>query len=133
MLFTVNFSKRFFGFQASNVSFLDTLHQNQSHWHNWGKFSLRVAPSVSGATRRLGKVLIVFAICSSSSSTWRQRSVEKHPFFVEEQQRIVMRRLLKTSVCASSALSGLRTAGSPISLTRNTSNTIFWFFLQRPF
>ena len=58
----------------------EVLHQNQSHWHSWGKFSLRVAPSVSGATRRLGKVLIVLTICSSSSSTWGQRSVEKHLF-----------------------------------------------------
>ena len=37
----------------------EVLHQNQSHWHNWVKFSLRVAPSVSGATRRLRQVLIV--------------------------------------------------------------------------
>ena len=48
----------------------EVFYQNQSHWHNWGKFSLRVAPSVSGATPRLGKVLIVLAIRSSSSSTW---------------------------------------------------------------
>ena len=69
----------------------EVLYQNQSHWHNWGKFSLGVAPSVSGATRRPGKVLIVLAICSSSSSTWGQRSVEKKAsILVEEQQIIVM-------------------------------------------
>ena len=110
--------------------------QNQSHWHNWGKFSLRVAPSVSGATRGPVKVLIVLAICSSSSSTCGQRSVEKHPFLRMNSKKLQCdqeRRLLQTSVCASSALSGLRIFGSSISLTQDTSNINLWFFLQRSF